>query len=139
VPPPVCEHVFVTSDGSAVTRLQRAIANPRVSGAQIRAIASELPQIGLEDALAILLALLDREPQTFERAGARWGARMTIEHRLGLIDAQLALASIAALQGPGAQAGAEALIELADRHGLRRVDGLLQAWLTGHKRGRGTR
>jgi hypothetical protein len=45
----------------------------------------------------------------------------------GLIDAQLALASIAALQGPGAQAGAEALIELSDRHGLRRVDGLLQA------------
>ena len=65
---------------------------------------------------------------------------MTIEHRLGLIDAQLALASIAALQSPGAQAGAEALIELADRHGLRRVDGLPQAWLTGRGgRGRGAR
>jgi hypothetical protein len=53
-------------------RLQRAIANPRATGAQIRAIAAELPQIGLEDALAILLALLDREPQTFARAGARY-------------------------------------------------------------------
>jgi hypothetical protein len=125
--------VFFTSDGPAVMRLQRAIANPRATGAQIRAIASELPQIRLEDALAILLALLDREPQSFERAGARWGARMTFEHRLSLVDAQFALASIATLPGPGAQAGAEGLIELADRYGLRRVDGLLQAWLTSRR------
>ena len=116
-----------------MTRLERAIANPRATGAQIRAIAAELPQIDLENALAILLALLDREPQSFERAGARWGARMTIEHRLTLVDARLALASIAALPGPGADAGAAALIELSDRHGLRRVAGLLQAWLTGRK------
>jgi hypothetical protein len=58
---------------------------------------------------------------------------MTIEQRLSLVDAQLALASIATLPGPGAQAGAEALIELADRYGLRRVDGLLQAWLTSRR------
>ena len=51
----------------------------------------ELPRVGLEDALAILLALLDREPQTFSRT--------------------------------------EALIELSDRYGLRRVDDLLIAWL----------
>jgi hypothetical protein len=62
----------MTAQGSAVTRLQRAIANPNTSATQIRAIARELPTVGLEDALAILLALLDREPQTFERAGARY-------------------------------------------------------------------
>ena len=33
------------------------------------------------------------------------------------------------LPGPGARAGAEALIELSDRYGLRRVDDLLSAWL----------
>jgi hypothetical protein len=49
-----------------------AIANPRTSAAQIRAIARELPQVGLEDALAIVLALLDREPQSFSRAAARY-------------------------------------------------------------------
>jgi hypothetical protein len=119
----------MTSQGSAVLRLQRALTNPRTSAALIRAIASELPTIGLEDALAILLALLDREPASFSRTAARWGARLTIERRLPLADAQLTLASLAVLPGAGAQAGAEALIELAGRHGLRRVDELLGDWL----------
>jgi hypothetical protein len=123
----------MTSDGSAVTRLQRALANPRTSAAQIRAVASELPTTGLEDALAILLAIFDREPRSFSRTAARWGARLTIERRLPLADAQLTLASLAVLPGAGARAGAEALIELAGRHGLRRVDELLVAWL--HARG----
>jgi hypothetical protein len=105
----------MTSDGSAVMRLQRALANPRTSAAQIRAVASELPTVGLEDALAILLALLDREPQSFARTAARWGARLTIERRLPLVDAQLTFAALAVLPGAGAQAGAEALIELASR------------------------
>jgi hypothetical protein len=58
--------------------------NPEAPRAQILAIPSELPQIGLEDALAILLALLDREPQAFRHAGARWGARVrpARSHRL---------------------------------------------------------
>ncbi len=119
----------MTSEGSAITRLHRAIANPRVSAMQIRAIAAELPTVGLEDALAILLALIDREPDTFSRAAARWGGRLTLERRLSLVDAQLALAALAALPGAGARAGAEALIELSDRHGLRRVDELLTGWL----------
>ena len=108
-----------------MTRLKRALENPRASATQIRAVAAELPTVGLEDALAILLALLEREPRTFSRAAARWGARLTSEHRLSLVDAQLALASLAALPGPGARA----LIELSDRHGLRRVDELLTGWL----------
>jgi hypothetical protein len=124
--------VRVTSDGSAVTRLKRALANPRTSASQIRAIASELPTVGLEDALAILLALLDREPQTFSRTAARWGGRLMVECRLPLIDAQLTLASLAALPGPGARAGAEALIELSARYRLRRVDELLMAWMRRH-------
>jgi hypothetical protein len=38
---------------------------------QIRAIAAELPVVGLEDARAILLALRDRESASYERAAAR--------------------------------------------------------------------
>jgi len=57
--------VRMTSQGSAVTRLQRAIANPNTSAMQIRAIARELPTVGLEDALSIVLALLEREPGSF--------------------------------------------------------------------------
>ena len=52
-----------------------------------------------------------------------------MEHRLSLVDAQLTLAALAALPGPGARAGAEALIELSGRHGLRRVDELLIDWM----------
>ena len=122
----------MTSDGSAIVRLKRALANDRCTAVQIRALVAELPgPVGLEDALAILLALLDREPETFSRAAARWGARLTLERKLSLVDAQLALASLAVLPGPppGARTGAEALIELADRYGLRRVDELLAGWL----------
>ena len=129
--PSACEHVFaMTSNGSAITRLHRAIANPRASATQIRAIVAELPgPVALEDALAILLALLDREPETFPRAAARWGGRLVLERRLPLVDAQLTLAALAVLPGPGAGAGAEALIELSERYGLRRVDELVGDWL----------
>jgi hypothetical protein len=122
----------MTSDGHAVMRLQRLLANPRATALQIRAVAAELPHVNLEDALAILLALLDREPHTYSRSAARWGSRLILERKLALPDAQLTLASLATLPGSGARAGAEALIELADRHGLRRVDDLLITWLRAH-------
>ena len=119
----------MTSDGHAITRLHRLLATPGSSALQIRAVASELPRVNLEDALAILLALLDREPQTFSRGAARWGSRLTLEHRMSLDDAQLTLAALATFPGPGARAGVEAIIELCDRHGLRRVDEQLVAWM----------
>ena len=120
----------MTSDGSAIVRLRRALANERCSAAQIRALVAELPRApALEDALAILLALLDREPDTFSRAAARWGSRLVLERKLTLADAQLALAALEVLPSPGARAGAEALIELSARYGLRRVDDLLTGWM----------
>jgi len=120
----------MTGDGSAIARLQRALANERCSATQIRALVAELPApVGLEDALAILLAFLDREPATFSRAAARFGSRLVLEHKLTLDDAQLTLAALEVLPGEGARAGAEALIELSDRYGLRRVDELLGGWL----------
>ncbi len=117
----------MTSDGHAVTRLRRALE--RGSADQIRAIVAELPRPpGLEDALAICLALLDREPETYPRAAAKWASRFAIERRLPLTDAQLTLAALATLPGEGARAGAEALIELAERYRLQRVDELLTHW-----------
>jgi hypothetical protein len=110
-------------------RLQRALANPRTSGAQIRAIAAELPQAGLEDALAITLGLLDREPASFSRFAARWGARFVQERRLELDDAQLAFAALAALDGRQPRAGVEALAELTEAMGLRNGERLLLDWL----------
>jgi len=117
-------------------RLQRALANPRTSGAQIRAIAAELPQVGLEDALAITLGLLDREPATFSRFAARWGARLVLERRLELDNAQLAFAALAALDGRHPRPGVEALAELTEAFGLRDGERLLVNWL--ERRGDGT-
>lgn len=110
-------------------RLQRAIANPRTSATQIRTIARELPSVGLEDALAIVLALLDREPHSFPRTAARWAARLVLECHLDLVDAQLAIASLAALDGSAAVAGVEALAEIGQRSGLHRVEPVLSDWL----------
>jgi len=68
---------------------------------------------------------------------ARWGARLALERKLTLVDVQLALASLAVLpsRGPSARAGAEALIELAERYRLRRVDELLGDWMRAHRIG----
>jgi hypothetical protein len=114
----------VTADGHALTRLHRALE--RGTANQIRAIVAELPRPpGLEDALAICLALLDREPETYPRAAAKWASRLAIERRLTLTDAQLALSALAALPGESARAGTEALIELSARYRLQRIDDLL--------------
>jgi hypothetical protein len=120
--------VRMTAQGSATTRLQRALANPGTTAMQIRVIASELPVVGLEDALAILLGLRDREPASYARAAARWGARLVLEHRLSLSDAQLTLAALTSLDGPSPRPAVDALSELAEALGLKRIEPLLTAW-----------
>jgi hypothetical protein len=50
----------------------------------IRSAAAELEHVGLEDGLAICLAFLDLEPETYPRAASRWAARLTLEHNLAV-------------------------------------------------------
>lgn len=120
----------MTSDGHAISRLQRLLGSGRGASEQIRLLVKELPRRpDLELALALCLALVDREPATYPRAAARWGGRFALERNLPLIDAQLALAALAVLAGDGCRAGAEALIDLGNRYGLHRVDPLLSDWL----------
>ena len=107
----------MTSHGHPYTRLRRVLET-RSSALLIRAAAAELPSVPLEDALEICLALLELEPHSY-----------LIERKLDLVDAQLAFSALAALPGPGAKAGAEALIEISTRYGLRRGEELLSAWL----------
>jgi hypothetical protein len=118
----------MTAQGHALTRLKHALE--RGTANQIRAIVAELPRpSALEDALAICLALLDREPATYPRAAAKWASRFSIKRRLTLNDAQLAMAALGALPTDAARAGAEALIELGERHQLQHIDELLTSWL----------
>ena len=67
-------HPFVTSQGSAYGRLQRALTTGNLQ--LIEAAAAELPKVSLEDALAILIVLAQRGDRRFERAAARWVGRL---------------------------------------------------------------
>ncbi len=120
----------MTSEGSAYARFRRAleVGTPLM----VRAAAGELQRVGLDDALAICLVFLDGEPDSFPRAAARWVARLTLEQPVALIDANLALASLGALQYGNQRAGAESLIELCSRYRLPRVEVILTVWLDRH-------
>ena len=108
----------VSIKGSPAARLERALAtgNPLL----VRAAAAELPRVGLAEALAICLVLLDGEPDRYPPAAARWAARFVLEHPgVGIDEAQLIISSLAALRGPAWVGGTEALVALCR---LRRVD-----------------
>lgn len=102
----------MTSEGRPYARFRRALGEPSI--AVIRSAAAELDRIELEDGLAICLAFLELEPDTFPRAATRWVARFALERRLTLAESQLALA---ALDGLGA------------RHRLERSEAIVGAWL----------
>lgn len=75
--------MFVPSQGSAYARFQRAVKTGNLT--LIRSAAAELPRVELVDALAICLAIREREPQRFERAALRWLARFCLERRKATI------------------------------------------------------
>jgi hypothetical protein len=74
VDPPalLCEHLFVTSQGSAYARFRRALDSRSATVA--RATATKLDFVSLPDALELVLLLVD-EPKRFRRAALRWHAR----------------------------------------------------------------
>ena len=123
----------MTSDGHAITRLQRLIASDRGTVQQIRALVAELPRPpDLELALGICLALLDREPEVYSRAAARWASRFALERKLTLSDAQLTLAALAALKDGDRRGGAEALVSLCQHYRVGRGERLISDWLERH-------
>lgn len=85
----------MTSQGSAYPRFRRALLTGNLT--LVDAAARELPQIGLEDALRILVVMAAKGDARFDRAAARFAARVTIERRLGLAQARYALALVEAL------------------------------------------
>jgi hypothetical protein len=108
-------------------RLKRAIArgNPTIA----MATAAELPRVPLDDALALCLLLLDREPARYEAAAVRWHSRFCREVRPSLADAHLALAALHALAGPRADAAAQALLALSEGVSQDACAEVLAGWL----------
>jgi hypothetical protein len=89
----------VTSQGSAYARFQRALRTGRASVAWNAAL--EVERVDLEDALALVLLVVD-EP-LFARASARWLGRLCLEMpSLTLPQAQLAAAGLNGLPDRGA-------------------------------------
>jgi hypothetical protein len=93
-------------------------------------MAAELPKVPLADGLELLLLARDLEPARFDRAVPRWHARPCIEQRLSSGEAQLALAALNALPGPGVQSAVGSLVAVCETHGLRREVQVLQTWLS---------
>jgi hypothetical protein len=120
----------VTSQGSAYSQFKRALERRNFLLAWT--LAAELPKVPLADALSLLLLALDQQPWRFEKAAPRWHARLCHEAQLTLPEAQLALAALHALAGPGAVGGAQALVAVCGTHGLDDAVGVLDAWLDAH-------
>jgi hypothetical protein len=107
----VCEHAFVTAQGSPYTRLRRALDHANVTEAL--SAAGELEHVGLVEALELCLLLCDRAPEKYGRAALRWHGRYCREVRdVTLEEAQAVLATL----GPaphGSRPGSECALRLA--------------------------
>lgn len=103
----LCEHVFVTSQGSTYSQFKRALERRNFMLAWT--LAAELSKVPLADGLELLLLARDLEPARFDRSVPRWHARLCSEQRLSSGEAQLALAALNALPGPGVQSAVQSL------------------------------
>jgi hypothetical protein len=90
--------MFVTSQGSAYMRFQRALATGNLL--LIRAAAAELPQVSLGDALMVCVAIRDAEPERFQPAALRWIARYCVERpQLTLAEVRAAVEAFERMSG----------------------------------------
>jgi hypothetical protein len=103
--------VFVTSQGTAHGRFQRALGRGNLE--QAETAARELGWLSLGDALSLVVAYARVESPKFEPAAVRWLARLALEGadvRLG--DLQLAAAALACLRGEHGEGAARMLVRL---------------------------
>lgn len=106
-----CEHVFVTSQGTAHGRFQRALA--RGSLEQAEHAARELGWLSLADALSLVVVYARAGSPKFEPAAVRWLARLALEGReIGLGDLQLAAAALPCLRGARSEHAERTLLRL---------------------------
>jgi hypothetical protein len=117
----------VTAQGSIYAQFKRALKRQNFMLAWT--MAAELPKVQLADGLELLLLARDLEPARFDRAVPRWHARLCTERQLSSSEAQLALAALNALPGPGAETAVQSLAALCEAHGLGREVQVLEAWL----------
>ena len=88
--------MFVTAQGSALTRFRRALERRHTFGAEVAA--REMGFVSLQDALGLLALYAAEGSPKYGRASVRWLARLAFENDdLELEDLQLAAAALQAL------------------------------------------
>jgi hypothetical protein len=119
-------HAFVAAQGSPYMRFRRALDRRNVTEAL--SAASELPHVGLNEALELCLLLRDEAPDRFPRAALRWHGRRCREVDVSLEEAQATLAALVVMAGERKGNAAFALADLLSRRGLERPCETLVAW-----------
>jgi hypothetical protein len=93
----LCEHAFVTSQGSAHARFARAIQRRNLFQAEFAA--REMGGLSLYEALDLCALIAEEKPERLERAVVRWHGRLELEAAtLTLAEARFALAALERLQ-----------------------------------------
>jgi hypothetical protein len=111
IPPCVCEHAFVTSQGSAHGRFQRAVDRGNLDQAEMAA--RELGNLSLIDALSLVVLYARTGSPKFEPAAVRWLACLGVEGRdVRIADLQLAAAALACLKGGRRERAEKTLLRL---------------------------
>lgn len=80
----------MTSQGSTHARLRRALLTK--NSLLTDAAAAELGHLTLDDALRVLVVMAEKCDPRFERAAARFAARVTLERKLGPAESHRVLA-----------------------------------------------
>jgi hypothetical protein len=112
----------VSIKGGSYARFRHALVIGNLT--LVRAAAAELPYIDLGDALAICLAMGAAGDERYDRAAARWLARLVLERpSIGLPDLERALTAFRALPRDPRTAK-RALRDLSRTYGLGKVIGL---------------
>lgn len=110
---PSCEHVFVTSQGTAHGRFTRFIQQRNVFQAELAA--RELGQLSLENALALVALYAEAGEGKFERAAVRWLRRLLDERELSLGEARRGCEWLELLEGEDAGLALTSLAGLVHR------------------------
>jgi len=103
----LCEHVFVTSEGSAGSRFARAVRFRNLFLAETAAF--EMATLSLGEALALVVLYGEGQDDKFEKAAVRWLGRLLLEKPMPLSLAARCVELVAELRGPGADRAANAL------------------------------
>jgi uncharacterized protein (DUF2384 family) len=91
----VWEHTFVSIKGSSYANFRRALLSGNMT--IIESAAAELPGVDLADALRILVVMAKSHDERYERAAARWTARVTSERSLGVQESRRVLGLVEVL------------------------------------------